>query len=252
MLPNSSSKSSRIVRLSAVIGYPVWAALSAFLMGPLIAYMAFYGLFWLMAVPPPVVEDSALLSLIMMAAMYMVGLMVLLTEPLTVRLLGRSDIISMLGLQRWPRLSDLVRGIVGWLAYFGLTLTALYVVDQLVPGYNGDQSQDIGFENMSARWEDICAFIALVVIAPIVEEIIFRGYLYSNLRRHITFGWAAIITSALFGFVHQQWNVAIDVFILSVFACYLREKTGAIWGGVVIHMLKNAVAYYFLFVYSAL
>ena len=59
---------------------------------------------------------------------------------------------------------------------------------------------------------------------------------------------AALIVSIIFGALHGQWNVAIDTFILSMVACYLREATGTIWPGVVIHMTKNAVAFVLLFV----
>jgi hypothetical protein len=65
--------------------------------------------------------------------------------------------------------------------------------------------------------------------------------------------WAAIIiTSLLFGAVHGQWNVAIDVFVLSLVLCSLREVTGNIWAGVLLHMLKNGLAFYLLFINPSL
>jgi membrane protease YdiL (CAAX protease family) len=61
--------------------------------------------------------------------------------------------------------------------------------------------------------------------------------------------WVAIvITSALFGFIHGQWNVGIDVFALSVVLCSLREITGSIWAGILLHMLKNSVAFFIIFI----
>ncbi len=74
-----------------------------------------------------------------------------------------------------------------------------------------------------------------------------RGYLFGKLRRESGFWLSAVITSAVFGFVHLQWNVGVDVFALSLVLCFLREKTGAIWAGMILHMLKNSVAYVLLF-----
>jgi membrane protease YdiL (CAAX protease family) len=47
-------------------------------------------------------------------------------------------------------------------------------------------------------------------------------------------------------------NVALDVFILSIVMCGLREMTGSIWAGVVLHMMKNGLAFYLLFINTAL
>jgi membrane protease YdiL (CAAX protease family) len=45
-----------------------------------------------------------------------------------------------------------------------------------------------------------------------------------------------------------QWNVAADTFALSLVLCTLRQITGNIWAGVLLHMIKNGIAYYFLFI----
>jgi membrane protease YdiL (CAAX protease family) len=68
--------------------------------------------------------------------------------------------------------------------------------------------------------------------------------------------WVAILAvSVLFGLMHLgfdfealQWNVAINIFCMSVVLCVLREITGTIWSGTILHMLKNGLAYYLLFI----
>ena len=59
----------------------------------------------------------------------------------------------------------------------------------------------------------------------------------------------ATLVSALFGVAHGQWNVGLDVFVLSMVACGLREATGSIWAGIVLHMIKNMVAFMATFVF---
>ena len=59
---------------------------------------------------------------------------------------------------------------------------------------------------------------------------------------------ANLLVSVLFGLVHMQWNVGINVFAMSVVMCALREITGTIYAGILLHMLKNGVAFYLLYV----
>ena len=92
------------------------------------------------------------------------------------------------------------------------------------------------------------AFISLVVVAPVAEELIFRGWLYGKLRAKIPAIPAMLVVSILFGIVHGQWNVGVTVFVMSIAMCTLREITGTIWGGILIHILKNGIAFYFLYV----
>jgi membrane protease YdiL (CAAX protease family) len=61
--------------------------------------------------------------------------------------------------------------------------------------------------------------------------------------------WLAIlITSTLFGLIHGAWNVGIDTFALSIVLCVVRLKTGSLWASILIHMTKNAIAFYLLFI----
>ena len=86
------------------------------------------------------------------------------------------------------------------------------------------------------------------MIAPIAEEVVFRGWLYGKFRSKMPAYLSIVLVSALFGLMHGQWNVGINVFCLSIVLCLLREVTGTIWSGIVLHMLKNGLAFYLLFV----
>jgi len=100
-------------------------------------------------------------------------------------------------------------------------------------------------------WQFLMAFVSIVVITPFVEEIIFRGIIYGQLRK-INIPLAIFLTSLLFGIVHFQLNVGITVFVMSVIMCLIREKiTKTIWSGIVIHMIKNGIAFAILYIYPA-
>ena len=171
----------------------------------------------------------------------------------TPKALGRTE----LGLRGWPTWTDIGLSLVGFIVYLMLAvgLTALFM---FFPWFAevADQSQDVGFNVLNSGLDRVVAFITLVVIAPIAEEIIFRGWLYRKLRIKLSEKTSnltgmvitILLVSLLFGLIHMQWNVGVNVFALSVVLCGLREITGTIYAGILLHMLKNGIAFYMLYV----
>jgi len=157
-----------------------------------------------------------------------------------------------LGIQRWPKWTDLLWTPVGMIVYLILTLIISTTAVMLLPFVDAAEPQDVGFEVVSSQLEYIIAFLTLVVIAPIAEEVLFRGYLLGKLRKYTPLWGAILITSLLFAVVHFQWNVGFDTFALSIVLCLLRVVTRGLWAPILLHMLKNGVAYYFLFINPSL
>ena len=105
---------------------------------------------------------------------------------------------------------------------------------------------------MASQFEYVLAFISLVIVAPFAEEVLFRGYLFGKLQKYTSVWLSILITSLLFAVVHFQWNVGIDVFVLSIVLCLLRIVSGSLWPAILLHMVKNGVAFYFLFINPSL
>lgn len=135
-------------------------------------------------------------------------------------------------------------------AYVVATLLAmgLTMLFGVFPWFNAMEAQNTGFTVLMGGGERVIAFIVLVVLAPFVEEVIFRGWLYGKMRSRLSAPLSIILVSLLFGLLHFQWNVGVNVFALSVVLCVLREITGTIWAGILTHMLKNGIAFYLLYV----
>lgn len=133
--------------------------------------------------------------------------------------------------------------------YFVTSAVVISVFGMLFPGIDLDQAQDVGFsaENLSGIKAYVLAFLALVVMAPVSEELLFRGYLFGKLRVLVGALAAGLLTSVTFGLAHGQWNVGIDTFVLSLYLCWLRHYTGAVWASMLLHSLKNLLAYTLLF-----
>lgn len=180
------------------------------------------------------------------AFLYMVTLAIAIGVPWLVKRhrTSRADI----GLDRLPSWADILITPAGLVIYFIMSSLLILLATNILPWFDANQVQDTGFDKLSQRYEYIMAFATLVVIAPIAEEILFRGYLYGKLKKYVPVWIAVLATSLLFGFVHGEWNLAFDTFALSVVLCSLREITGSIWASILLHMLKNGIAFYFLFI----
>ena len=163
-----------------------------------------------------------------------------------------------IGLRR-PKLSDLGFGLAMVPAYYLLYLVTVGIAKLLVPGLDIEQEQDIGFENVTGQLELILAFVSLVILPPITEEIMVRGVLYSSLKKAVPIIWAALVSGALFSLAHVPGGIdgaplyiaAVDTFVLSLVLVYLREKTGGLWACMTLHSFKNFVAFMVLFVFHA-
>lgn len=166
--------------------------------------------------------------------------------------------LSAIGLRR-PRLSDLGYGLAAVPVYFVMYIITVGTITALVPHLNVNQQQDIGFKDPAGTVELILTFVSLVILPPIGEEILFRGFLYSSLKKGLPIFGAVVVTSILFAIGHLPaggtagplYIAAIDTFVLSLVLIYLREKTGGLWSSMLLHAIKNGVAFTALFVLHA-
>ncbi len=154
-----------------------------------------------------------------------------------------------------PKLRYAFAALAGFGVYFLSYIVVVAAAHWLIPQLKLDQEQNIGFTNVTSMGDLILTGISLVVLPPLAEEILFRGFLFGGLRQGLSLWPAAIITSLLFGAGHLEfgdggplvWVAALDTFVLSLVLCYVREKTDSLWPGIFIHAAKNALAFSVLF-----
>lgn len=156
-----------------------------------------------------------------------------------------------LGLRGLPTWTDVGLAPVGYIATIALA-AALTAIFNLMPWFNANEAQELGYSHYMVGFERGAVFVMLAIIAPIMEELIFRGWLYGKLRVKIPKWVAIFITSLLFGIIHLQWNVGITVFAMSIVTCTLREITGSIYAGTLVHIINNSVAFYLVYIVGTL
>lgn len=190
--------------------------------------------------------DPTIFNTVTNLVVYGLSLLIIIGVPLWVK--KHKTTIQDLGLNRLPNWKDFLWLLAGLVAYVILTALVNGISRVLFPGADYEQAQDIGFSDLTNQLQFIMTFISIVIIAPVAEEVMFRGYLFGKLKK-VSKVWVAVVVSALlFAVAHLQFNVALDTFALGVILALLRVSTGSIWASILLHMLKNGIAFYFLFV----
>jgi membrane protease YdiL (CAAX protease family) len=83
--------------------------------------------------------------------------------------------------------------------------------------------------------------IVAVTLAPLVEELLFRGILLPLLARYMDSSWAILIVSAMFAMLHCHVPSFAPLFVIAVAFSYAYLYSGSILVPVVMHALFNAV-----------
>ena len=85
------------------------------------------------------------------------------------------------------------------------------------------------------------AFLLVVLLAPLCEELLFRGWIYTALRFHYSFGAALWITAVLFALAHWEPThlYAMAILPMGLLLGYLRERTGSTGTTILFHTLYN-------------
>ena len=89
---------------------------------------------------------------------------------------------------------------------------------------------------------------AVVILAPIFEEVIYRGKLYGMLLRDVTPFWAVMLSSLCFGVVHLEPIVIVEAMLAGIVFSYFYIQRGSIFSSIILHMANNAFAYLLLMV----
>ncbi|MGZ3666463.1 MAG: CPBP family intramembrane glutamic endopeptidase [Ktedonobacterales bacterium] len=84
--------------------------------------------------------------------------------------------------------------------------------------------------------------LAAIVVAPICEEVFFRGYLFGGLLRGMNVWLATIVSALLFTLVHGDIGSAVPLLIIGLILPILRWRTGSLWPGVALHTVNNLIA----------
>ena len=101
-------------------------------------------------------------------------------------------------------------------------------------------SYDDGISTIS-EGNAIVAFISTVIVAPIIEEVVFRALAYKMLRRSLPKIAAMTIVSAVFGALHGTIIWFLYAFVIGMLLCWLFERYHSILANIIVHMTFNLI-----------
>ncbi|HEX9694790.1 MAG TPA: CPBP family intramembrane glutamic endopeptidase [Actinomycetota bacterium] len=134
-------------------------------------------------------------------------------------------------------------GLLGWVvSTLVVGNIVVRVVERLSRGPVTEPDQ-LDYANPSALVLTITA-IGVIVIAPIAEEIFFRGFVFRGFRRDVGFVVAAVASGALFMMAHLPfWIIFPSIFTLGLFLAWALERRASLIPCIVAHALFNSAGF---------
>lgn len=133
---------------------------------------------------------------------------------------------------------------LGFIAFFLLNHVIISISEAFniaIPGY-GTQDQRLplfGNDSLSLP----IAFVILVILAPIIEELLFRGLIYTKLRANYGASSTIIVSSIIFAGFHLELQIFLPLFILGCIIGYIYEKSDSLWVPILFHLINNGLAF---------
>ncbi len=128
------------------------------------------------------------------------------------------------------------------------TLVAYYIAAGLFASLvlkpdQEDIGGDLGVGNPSIVIA-VLAVLMIALLAPVAEELFFRGFVFAGLRTRWSLWPAAITSGLIFGLVHAPTGITtvVPLAALGVALCWLYDRTGSLWPCVIAHMINNGLA----------
>lgn len=126
---------------------------------------------------------------------------------------------------------------------FGLSFSNLVpTVIELIPFPDSLVESFMDSHSALSEGNPVVNFIAVVFIAPVVEEIFFRGLIYTRLKRGMPIIAAAVVSSLLFGVLHGEVIWILATFLMGLMLVWVFEKTRSLLPCIAIHIANNALA----------
>ena len=145
-----------------------------------------------------------------------------------------------------PALQTALMGLVG---FYGLNELSYRVLKLVTGGYANLNDMTISAQVNDAPRN---TFFIIVLLAPFVEEVLFRGYVFGNIRNKSRAA-AYIISCALFAALHVWQFAAVEqsignfllmlqYFVPGIVFAWCYEQSGTLWTGIIAHAFVNALA----------
>lgn len=131
---------------------------------------------------------------------------------------------------------------VGWgaAAWLGSSLVSVAVVALMEA--LGMEVLPQAAEQAIATVEPWLVVLSVVILAPIAEEVFFRGVVFNALRREGGRRWAYLGSSVLFAIIHLSLVAVLPLFLLGLALAWVYERTNNLLAPIAMHAVVNAIS----------
>ncbi len=175
--------------------------------------------------------------------------MICLCELLYLRLLNRGvgrALFNSDGMSKPWR--SMAMGVMTWFVSYPYVLLVNHITKELMQSKGGDQ---LAVQLLRRAKENpillTVLLFAVVIVVPFIEELLFRGFLQTFLRRFLNRFWAIALSSVIFACVHfspgqNNVEIIISLLILAGFLGFIYERERKLWAPIALHATFNAVS----------
>jgi membrane protease YdiL (CAAX protease family) len=145
---------------------------------------------------------------------------------------------GLVGTRFWHAVGIVVAVYIGFYVITGIWAALLNLDEQ------SDLPDELGADTSTAAL--IAVMVLVCIMAPVAEEFLFRGLLFTSLRASTGLWPAALITGAIFGLIHVGSSPAgflVPLAVLGVGLCLIYAWTRSLYPCVALHAINNAIAF---------
>lgn len=139
----------------------------------------------------------------------------------------------------WPAVGW---SVVAMLSFYVLVAAYAALVE---PDAEQTVAEDLGADRGTLAL--VVAGLVVIAVAPVAEELFFRGFFYRALRTRLGVAAAALIDGALFGAIHFTGPATLELLpiltLLGVVFCLLYERTSSLYPVIALHAFNNSIAF---------
>ena len=135
----------------------------------------------------------------------------------------------------------LLKDLLNWL----FVLIGFTVIFTLIAWLIAHETPDFMLNVWNSRKNTLLLLFAIIIAAPVFEEVLFRGFLFTGLQNsHMGTGAAIVISSAFWAMIHTQYGSfeLITIFILGVVLAISRIASGSLYVPIILHASNNLFA----------
>lgn len=158
--------------------------------------------------------------------------------------------LSSLGLGISDFYKNVFSGITAYIFTLPVLITAL-ILSMLILNALGYKppSQPVFDMFFEEKRSSVILFLAIFVsvLGPVIEEIFFRGFLYSAVKKRFGILSGVLLSGALFSALHTNIIGFLPIMILGILMAFLYETTGSLIASISVHILHNSMIVCFVF-----